>query len=75
MAASHLYLSTETNRSTGAKLQDKLYMYTTVERALCAGIGPWALIGPSPGPSLGPGGALRGACGLSMGCGGALQGL
>ena len=50
MAVSHLYLSTETNKSTRAKLQNKLYIYTRVERALRARIGPWALVGLSPGP-------------------------
>ena len=66
MVASHLYLSTETNKSTGAKLRTKLYIYTRVERALRARIGPWALVGPSLGPSPGPWGlpwALRGPCG------------
>ena len=44
-----------------------IYIYTRVERALRARIGPWAL-GPGPwalpwalGPPLGPGGALRGS--------------
>ena len=76
MAASHLYLSTETNKSTGAKLRTKLlYIYTRVEHALRARIGPWALVGPplglplgpdpSPGPSPGPwwGPAGIGPCG------------
>ena len=46
MAASHLYLSTETKKSTGSKLRTKLYIYTRVERALRTRIGPWALVCP-----------------------------
>ena len=60
MAASHLYLSTETNQSTGTKLRTTLCIYTRVERALRARIGPWPLVGPSRGLSLGAGGSLRG---------------
>ena len=32
-----------------------IYIYTSVERALRARIGEWALVGPPLGPPLGPG--------------------
>ena len=66
MAASHLYLSTESNKSIGSKLRTKLDIYSRIERALRARIEPWALVGPSPGRSPGPWAltwTLRGPCG------------
>ena len=65
MATSHLYLSTETNKSTGAKLRTTLYIYTRLERALRARIGPQALgspLGPGPSPGLWWGFAGMGPC-------------
>ena len=37
-----------------------IYIYTRVERALRAPIGPWALAGTPPGPSPGPSGGSAG---------------
>ena len=55
MAASHLYLSTETNKSTGAKLRSKLYITLETSARVARAPGPGLLWGPPLGPPLGPG--------------------